>query len=146
MPRPDTKDEQVILQNLWIVASTMPEGADVPCGDPASARRLRFALYNAVKQFKGENAKPCSDQLLIAITTCALSFSEDGSHVLIRQKIATKLNQAVLGVLAGFELKTDEDRQAEESSARLLERLSAAPEPEKAAPTDLAATYGIRSR
>ena len=146
MARPDTKDEQVILQNLWVVASTLPEGADVPCGDPASARRLRFAMYNAVKQFKGENAKPCSDQLLNAITTCALSFGGDGSHVLIRPKIATKLNQAVLGVLAGFELKTEEDRQAEESSARVLEMLERREEPTQELLTDAASIYGARSR
>lgn len=146
MPRPDLKDEQTILQNLWILGASQPEGATVPCGDAASARRLRFALYNSVKQFKGENAKPCSEKLKEAITTCALSFSDDGKGIVIRQKIATKLNQAVLGVLADFEVHTDEERQAQESFERIMAKnAEAKPEPQVEL-SPQASMYGARSR
>jgi hypothetical protein len=123
MARPDTKDEQVILQNLWILAASRPDGVEVPCGDAASARRLRFALYNAVKWFKGDKAKPCSEALANAIATCALSFTEDETGVVVRQKIATKVNQAILSVLGDLPLLSDADRQAQESGQRMMQRL-----------------------
>jgi hypothetical protein len=123
MARPDTKDEQTILQNLWIMANKRPEGVNVPCGDASSAKRLRFALYNAVKYHKGVDARPCSEQLSDAIANCSLSFTDDGAGVIIRQKIATKVNQAILSVLGDFPILSDEDRQLQESSQRLLERI-----------------------
>lgn len=146
MPRPDLTDEQTILQNLWILGAQQPDGATVPCGDAASARRLRFALYNAVKQFKGENAKPCSDKLKQAITSCALSFSADGKGIVIRQKIATKLNQAVLGVLADFAMQTDEDRQAQEAFERIMGKAAEVESEPQAELSEQASLYGARSR
>lgn len=145
MPRPDTKDEQVILQNLWIMAASLPDGATVPCGSAASARRLRFALYNAVKYCKGPDAKPCSEELLNAITTCSLGFSDDGTAVVIRQKIATKVNQAILGVLGDFQLLSDEERQAKEAGERVMQRLLTEPDKPKVEVTAAAKGYGARS-
>lgn len=146
MPRPDLTDEQTILQNLWILGASQAEGATVPCGDAASARRLRFALYNAVKQFKGENAKPCSEKLKAAITTCALSFTDDQKGIIIRQKIATKLNKSVLEVLGDFALQTEEERQAQESFERIMAKnADAAPEPQVEL-SPQASLYGARSR
>lgn len=123
MARPDTKDEQVVLQNLWVLAASRPEGVAVPCGDAASARRLRFALYNAVKWFKGENAKPCSEELANAIATCSLSFTADETGVVVRQKIATKVNQAILSVFGDTPILSDEERQARESGERMMKRM-----------------------
>jgi hypothetical protein len=146
MPRPDLKDEQTILQNLWILGATAHDGATVPCGDAASARRLRFALYNAVKQFKGENAKPCSDQLKQAISSCALSFTDDGKGLIIRQKIATKLNRSVLDVLKNFTIQTDEERQAVESSERIMSKLLNETQEPQTELSSQASMYGARSR
>lgn len=146
MARPDTKDEQVILQNLWVMAASRPDGVEVPCGDASSARRLRFALYNAVKWFKGENAKPCSEELANAIATCSLSFTADETGVVIRQKIATKVNQAILSVLGGLPLLSDEERQAKESGERMMKRMLE--DAQIDTPTALSSTakgYGARS-
>ena len=145
MARPDTKDEQIILQNLWALAASRPDGVTVPCGDKASARRLRFAMYNAVKWFKGEKAKPCSEELANAIATCSLSFTEDETGIIVRQKIATKVNQAILSVLGDLEILSDEQRQAKESGERMLKRMQEEmlPEPEKV--SAVAKGYGARN-
>ena len=145
MARPDTKDEQVILQNLWILAASRPDGVAVPCGDKASARRLRFAMYNAVKWFKGEGAKACSEELSNAIATCSLSFTEDETGVVIRQKIATKVNQAILSVLGDLEILSDDQRQAKESGERMLKRMQEEMAPPQPTVSDLAKGYGARS-
>lgn len=148
MARPDTKDEQTILQNLWILAAQRQDGVSVPCGDTASARRLRFALYNAVKWFKGDNPKPCSEELLTAITSCSLSFTPDETGVVIRQKIATKVNQAILAVLGDAPILSEEERQAMESADRIhamMRQDMPEPDPEKEALSQTARMYGARS-
>lgn len=149
MPRPDTKDEQVLLQNLWVLASTRPDGVTVPCGDESSARRLRFALYNAVKHFKpkdGKEGKPCSQQLADAIASCALSFTPDNTGIVIRQKITTKINTSVLAALGDFQIKTEDDRQADEAAARIMQNMASF-EPVEDVPkvASRSSSYGARS-
>lgn len=86
--------EQTALQHLWVkayretvVTLNLPTAAD--------ARRLRFALYNAVRPVKeGRQEWP---ELLEAAEGCQIEL--DGERLSIRSRLSTAGMQAVLSAL-----------------------------------------------
>lgn len=116
--------EQDIMLSIWREAGKSPEGITIPCSTEGNAKRMRFALYNAVKPIK-TGKLPGDGQLKQAIATCSLSFTPDKRGLVIRPKITTELNQSLLAALRGKEVGKVEDLLLGESLARLV---AAAPE------------------
>jgi hypothetical protein len=137
------KSELDIMHGIWREAGRDETGVTIACESEANAKRLRFALYNALKPIKS-GKQGADSALLHAIATCSLGFTEDKKGLIIKPKIATVLSKTMLAALAGKEVKNTEDYLMEETFARLS---AIKPEPEKEAqlpPT--AAMYGARSR
>lgn len=138
-----TNDEQAIFHELWRTAGQSPEGVTVPCESAANATRLRFALYNSLKPIK--TGKMEADmKLRHAMDTCSLSFTEDKQGLIIRPKVSTTINKAILAVLGKPAIKGTEEILMEESVARMQERLTSA-EPSEPKVSAIATKYGARS-
>ena len=138
------RTEQDIFHDLWRVGGESPDGVTVPCESEANAKRLRFALYNSLKPVK--TGKMNADmKLQYAIDNCSLSFTEDGKGLVIRPKVSTVVNKAILAALGNRVIKSTEELVMEESVKRMQERLME--KPAEAAPKigTMASIYGARS-
>ena len=121
------RTEQDIFHDLWRAGGESEDGVTVPCESEANAKRLRFALYNSLKPIK--KGKMTADmKLQYAIDNCSLSFTEDGTGLMIRPKVSTMVNKAILAALGNRVIKSTEELVIEESMKRVQERL-AQPEP-----------------
>ncbi len=110
--------EQDIMLSIWREAGRTGEGVTIPCSTEANAKRMRFALYNAIKPVK--TGKLAADSALKeAVATCSLSFTNDKLGLVIRPKVSTELSQALIGALAGKQIARTEDLLLGESFARL---------------------------
>jgi hypothetical protein len=140
----DVKSEQAIMHDIWRAAYTNPDGITIPCESEASAKRLRFALYNAVKPIKS-GAKVADEGLKAAIANCSIGFTDDKKGLCVQQKVATQLNKILLGVLAeqGVTVRSTEDYLLDESFKRLSELTIEAPKEDKLV-NHLAMSYGAR--
>lgn len=125
--------QKALLQGLWRKAVGTEETLRVPCQTESNAKRLRFALYNAVRDVRVGKVEG-DETLKEAIANCTISFDpEDKSVVLIQQKVMMDLMQVVAGVVGdapGLQ-KTEEEMAMEASQARLMEKLSGLPDRER---------------
>ena len=138
------RTEQDIFHDLWRAGGEAENGITVPCESEANAKRLRFALYNALKPVK--NGKLTADmKLRYAIDNCSLSFTEDGKGLVIRPKVSTIVNKAILAALGNRVIKSTEELVMEESMKRVQERLMAAQVVEPPKIDARASMYGARS-
>lgn len=134
--------EQDIMLSVWREAGRTAEGVTIPCESEANAKRLRFALYNAIKPVK--TGRIAADGALKhAIATCSLSFTENKSGLIIRPKVATTLNRALLAALGDKPIVKTEDLLLGEAFARLSE-LEIEAEPEAVPDISKALGYGAR--
>ena len=136
--------EQDIMLSIWREAGRDAKGVTIPCSTEANAKRMRFALYNAVKPVKAGRLAADS-ALKEAITTCSLSFTEDKKGLVIRPKVATELSQALLGALAGKQVARMEDLLLNESFAR-MQAIVPDEIPDTTPASDMVSIYGARSR
>ena len=135
--------EQDIMLSIWREAGRTNEGVTIPCSSEANARRMRFALYNAIKPVK--SGRLAADTALKeAVATCSLGFTADKCGLVIRPKVATELSQALIGALAGKQIARTEDLLLNESFARLS---AIVPDhiPEPTLEMNKARSYGARS-
>lgn len=132
--------EQSILQQLWIHAHKQGT-ITVPCGNQASATRMRFAMYNAVKSYRDGKGNP-PQALRDALDNCCLSLTPDKCGIIVQPKVATGNMQAILAVLGDAQIKSAEMLLAEESVARIMGQLDAPKEPTPVNP--IASHYGAR--
>lgn len=84
------------LQGIWRRANAEGEGVTIKCQSPSEAKRVRFLLYNAVREAR----KPfgiADEALREAVKACGVSFAEDDpSTVVVRQKLRTGLMEKIL--------------------------------------------------
>jgi len=109
-----------LLQEVWRKAGQSV--VTIPCPDAASAHRLRFSLYNAVKRFKRPGMESeADDALKHGIATCSVTLSPDKLTVIIGQAGVGELESVILAAIGGGEIdkRSPLDRQAEESLERL---------------------------
>lgn len=137
-------NDKAMMQEVWRKAYNDPKGFTIPCANPATASKVRFALYNATAAFRSGKSEP--DELLgKALANCQVTV--DGSNVMVQQKLATTVSQTILAQL-GPNVKTVEDYKAEESIARVMQSLEAPQEPsiqdEPTAMRSTASQYGAR--
>lgn len=112
--------EIATLQTAWRTAAERPDGLTIPCPDIATARNLRFRLYNAVKPvrdggFSGDTA------LVDAVSGLKVSVQLDPPAVCLNRKAAIDLVSAALaavGVSSG-EIVSAEDGEIAESLRRM---------------------------
>ena len=118
-------EQKELLQGLWRKAFLQAEPLLIPCKSESNAIRLRFALYNAVREVRKGKGK--ADKTLIEATNnCTIGFSpDDRATLLVQRKVMTELMQVVVDLVGDApELrKSEEDMEIEASSALLLEKL-----------------------
>ena len=139
--------QKAILQEIWRKAFQQDEPLEIPCKTESNAKRMRFALYNAVRGVR-DGRTPADSLLREATENCAVGFKPgERSTVVLQKKILTELMQVVVGIVGAgaaapsasapgnpaehpFLLKSSEELQAEEetqaSLARLAEKLKEA--------------------
>ena len=137
------QSEQDIMLSVWREAGRSQEGVVIPCESEANAKRLRFALYNAIKPVK--TGRLAADTALKhAIANCSLSFTEDKMGLHIRPKVATTLNKALLAALEGKVIASTEELLLGEAFGRLSEIVPEAQMKENEESLSKAAMYGAR--
>lgn len=134
-PFPTMDQQKSVLQGLWRKAGRQDEPLEIACASNADAKRLRFALYNAVREFKptpkGDPAKKLADPALqMALDKCSVSFHEqDSSIIIIRQKTSSAMMQAAMAVLGEERILDEMDVAAEASFALVQKKLAEPQEP-----------------
>lgn len=115
--------ESALLRQVWRKA--LAEGRVVlPFKDAREARRVRFALYNAVKPVK--DGLLVDDELLEAANECKVQFEGEATLVVVRRVMTTELQIIAesLGLVPGSTTELPAPKTAEEAQvATSLERL-----------------------
>lgn len=110
----------VLYQNAWKLAAHDQAGKCIPMPSVAEATKLRFDLYNAVRNARNHPGE--YPELAEAIRVCEVTV--EGTTVIIRRKELTKRAQAVLAALGPEALAVDLTKPTQESeldaSARRL--------------------------
>lgn len=136
-------NETEIMREMWRLAYSRKEGVTIPCPDKSSAMRLRFALYNAVKLYR--NGKDEADSALTsAIANCQLAIGEDNKSVVMKRKLDSATNKAMLAILGNAMPQSVDDAMALESMARIMERVQETLAPEPTKDDTVARRYGAR--
>jgi len=115
-----TKAEIATLQTAWRTAATRPDGLTIACPDVATARNLRFRLYNAVKPFRDGKAQP-DPTLAEALGVLKVGVTIDPPSVSLTRKCVVDLVSAALAD-AGVSIDaavTAEDLAVADSLARV---------------------------
>ena len=122
-----SETEKARLQGVWRAAARAESGElFIPCPDLATARNLRFALYNAVR---AERQQPglADEALADALDRMQLGVTSGPAGVMIRQKAVLALTDELFASIPELaELaKTSEQLHADASATRMLKRLEA---------------------
>ena len=122
--------QKQVMQGLWRRAGRMPEALEIKCKSLSDARRMRFALYNSVREFKpdqkdGKPPKVADEALQLGIDNCSVSFKEgEPTTVLLRQKTKTDLMISALEALGEEALLDELDVAASASASLVMKKLS----------------------
>lgn len=124
-----TKTEIATLQTAWRTAATRPDGLTIACPDLATARNLRFRLYNAVKPFRDGKAQP-DPALAEALGVLKVSVTTDPPSVSLTRKCVVDLVSAALAEagVAPEAVADTETLEAGNSLERVLQLTRAAEE------------------
>lgn len=105
------------------------EDLQIVCADKSVAENTRFQAYAFARKMRAKLAP--TDELILAIDSVSLSVEEN--VLLVRGKLKYEGMQAIMETLGGeagvgqWAAKTAEDREIEESSARMLLLLEGSP-------------------
>ena len=141
-----SETEKARLQGVWRAAARAESGElFIPCPDLATARNLRFALYNAVR---AERQQPtlADAALADALDRMQLGVTSGPAGVMIRQKAVLALTDELFASIPELaELaKTSEQVHADASAARMLQRLEAEANAAATAPAHAADAFRDR--
>lgn len=121
--------QKLICQGLWRKAGQTQEEVAIPCKTLADARRLRFALYNAVREFKddpktGREGKRADPDLQAGIENFSVSFHDEApTTIVLRHKGSSTAMQAALAVLGDTPLLAPEGMEVAASIAAVQKKL-----------------------
>ena len=119
MPRPAPRIHHK-LRELWRKANSQDQGLRITFPDAATAQRMRFAFYDAVR-----DKERSDDALNMAVAECQLIIpKEEPTTLWIRPRRADPGLQLIEELFPG-EARTTIDHAAQESQARLLAKLQA---------------------
>ena len=136
-------NETEVMREMWRLAYSREGGVTIPCPDKASAQRLRFALYNAVKAYR-KGKEEADSTLTSAIANCQLAIGGDDKSVVMKRKLDSDVAKAMLTLLGGVSPKSVEEAISLEAMERIMEKVNEIlpPEPEKV--DEGARRYGAR--
>jgi len=135
--------EHVILQDVWRKAHSMPNGWEVACKDEATATRMRFSLYNAVKHFRSGKYE-ADAALILAMKECSISFTPDKKGLIIRKKVLSGMLPSLVALLGGMP-KSTQELVEEEHAREFAKRMSKEIAEDKPEISQKAHNYGARS-
>lgn len=121
-----TKTEQVFSA---MFRKAVEEDLHITCPDKAIAENTRFQAYAFARKMRTKLAP--DDELVFAIDSVSLSVEEN--ILVARGKMKYEGLQAIMAQLGGegglveWAGQTQEDREIEESSARMMEMLAGSP-------------------
>ena len=121
------KNSDPTLQSLWRAALGKEGGIRLECKEEAEAKRLRFALYNAVRHLRDPEQVALADPGLVeAVQNCSISF-ETPTVLLVMDKQFSSIMGVVNKALEQYAIpvKSEVADAAALSQARLLEKLGA---------------------
>lgn len=108
--------QKAMMHALWRKAIRQEVPVRIPCGTAAKASKMRFALYNSVRNVR--SGKEQSDAALLdALENCSVFFEEkDKSVLVIGRKVASEMMQTIAGILGEEKglLKSSEEIKMEE--------------------------------
>lgn len=109
--------ETARLQAAWRTAAARPEGLTIPCPDLATARNIRFKLYNAVKSVR-DGTWAGDAGLVEAVDAMKISVRAQPPAVVIDRKPSMTLIDAAL-MAAGVDPEAAQEPVAAELSGSL---------------------------
>ena len=117
------KNDDPRLQSIWRAALGRPEGVRLPCKDEGEAKRLRFALYNAVRHLRVlEPAATVDTTLAEAVKNCSISLIES-TVLLVQDKQFSPLMAVVNKALEEYNIPVKSE--VADAAARSFEKLKA---------------------
>lgn len=138
-------NQKALLQALWRKAGRAEEPLRVECKSESEARRLRFALYNAVRDARAGKVE-ADAALTEALENCTVGFAPEDKRVLVlQQKVMTGMMQSVAALVGDAPglLKSEDEMLVEASQARLAAKLA---EFDSASPRPASNPYYTRER
>jgi hypothetical protein len=127
---PTMDEKKAQLQALWLTAAKADKPIELPCGNEASAVRMRLDIYNAVKRVRA--GKEGSEELREAATNVMLSIKKEDRSVLVLQRKSTAgVMQTVAEILKAHKQAIVDPELAgvEESLARFQAKMDAEVDP-----------------
>lgn len=117
---PHSPDVEV-MRGLWRKANREADGITLTCRSESEAKRIRFQLYNAVRDAR-KGLATADQELVEAVTNCSLGFREnDPKTLVLRQRMRGELLQT-MAELAGDAVRPQ--AVLEDSAKRVMERLA----------------------
>lgn len=116
-----TQKELELLRQAWREGFARPDGLQLVFTNAQAARRMRFALYGAVREIR-QGKLQADDALQMAVDECEIVNEAKGTRLLIRNRMKGESLQVVQAALGASGQTTDE-KVAEESAKRVVERL-----------------------
>lgn len=118
--------QKAMMHALWRKAIRQEVPVRIPCGTAAKASKMRFALYNSVRNVR--SGKEQSDAALLdALENCSVFFEEkDKSVLVIGRKVASEMMQTIAGILGEEKglLKSSEEIKMEELQRSAVEKVA----------------------
>lgn len=115
------KNDDPRLQSIWRAAVGRPDGVRLPCKDDGEAKRLRFALYNAVRHLREPGGVGAADSELIeAVKNCSISIVEPGV-LLVQDKQYSPMMSVVNRALEAYAIPVKQETA--DAAAASLKRL-----------------------
>lgn len=119
-------EQKALLQGLWRKAFRQDTPLEIPCKSETNARKMRFALYNAVRGVKTGKEK-VDENLKEAVENCSVGFApDDKTRLVIQRKVMTEMMQIVseiLGEDATVCVKTEKEMEVEASITLALQKI-----------------------
>jgi hypothetical protein len=125
------------LQTVWRTALQRDQPVIIACPTIATARNIRFRLYNAVKSVRDGRAEG-DPELVAAVDALQVSLREEPPAVIVQRKQTLELVDAALSALGidPASAKTSEELEIEASMRRMAavaaEAAGASPAPRPA--------------
>lgn len=120
------------LQTAWLTAFRQQDPFVIACPSLATARNIRFRLYNAVKPIR-DGIATANPELTEAVNSLQISVQETPPAVIVQRKLALDVLDAAFA-LAGVSLdgmQTAEEAEAAASLARVQALMQQADEAEE---------------
>lgn len=123
--------QKELLQAVWRKAIRQDEPLRIQTKSKSCATKLRFDLYNAVRDFRSGKMVP-DETLQQAIENCSLAYDQDDPSVLVvRRKMDTDMMRLLTGLVTDEQDIVSDEAGVERTLAEALQRKLAAGQSEE---------------